>query len=157
MLLVIESFGEIRSFSFLYGFCTPPDRNSNNAYCSIIVSKNMKQFLTLLFILCCGMLNNAYAQQTNSVNKLSDDLLNFFIGPWTDMGEFANGKKISAEITLDSSWLSFMHKNRLPNRYKALSMGVLTDKQGSFLHIHSTIFTESRNLQAVAGIMVNWF
>ncbi len=66
------------------------------------------------------------AQSENQGSKLTDEFLNFFIGNWSGDGEFANGKKISADLTfkisLDSSWMMYEHTDRLPNIYKALSM-----------------------------------
>lgn len=78
----------------------------------------------------------ATVAQPSARPKLPDDLLHFFIGNWTGDGQFANGKKISADVSfklsLDSSWLTYEHIDRLPNRYKALSLwGV--DATGQFV------------------------
>jgi hypothetical protein len=65
-------------------------------------------------------------QSVSQKSNLPDGLLNFFVGNWTGRGEFANGKKISAnlsfELSLDSTWLVSKHTDILPNKYKAISM-----------------------------------
>jgi hypothetical protein len=86
-------------------------------------------FLILTF--CCT------AQSRKIESKLTDEFLNFFIGNWSGDGEFANGKKISADlsfkITLDSSWLTYEHIDRLPNNYKAFSMWGIDSSTGQFV------------------------
>jgi hypothetical protein len=86
-------------------------------------------FLTLTIV--CA------AQPNKTENKLTNEFLNFFIGNWSGDGEFANGKKISADlsfkISLDSSWLTYEHIDRLPNRYKALSMWGIDGASGQFV------------------------
>ena len=48
----------------------------------------------------------------------------FFEGKWSCSGEFANGKKIEADMEFDrklsDKWLSFKHTDRPPNKYKAI-------------------------------------
>lgn len=57
---------------------------------------------------------------------LPADLVSFFSGAWFGSGEFANGKKIEADITfnpdLDNQWLLYRHADRAPNKYKALGV-----------------------------------
>ena len=85
---------------------------------------------TLLCLTYCS-----FGQSTAQSKKLDREFLSFFIGDWAGDGEFANGKKISADVTfkiaLDSSWLSYEHVDRLPNRYKATSMWGI-DASGQF-------------------------
>jgi hypothetical protein len=56
--------------------------------------------------------------------RLPDDPVEFFAGDWNGNGEFANGKKIEAEVNfapdLDRQWLVYRHTDRPPNRYNAL-------------------------------------
>ncbi|HTH57847.1 MAG TPA: hypothetical protein VL728_17490 [Cyclobacteriaceae bacterium] len=77
------------------------------------------------------------AQADKPQNKLSNDFLNFFIGNWSGDGEFANGKKISADVTfkisLDSSWVTYEHTDRAPNKYKALSLWGIDGANGQFV------------------------
>lgn len=77
------------------------------------------------------------AQIFNPVKKLKDDFTNFFVGNWTGNGEFANGKKISTDLTfkmnLDSSWMIYEQTDKLPNRYKAISMWGVDILTGQFL------------------------
>ena len=88
-------------------------------------------FFLLLCVAFCS-----FGQSGTQSKKLDREFLNFFLGDWSGDGEFANGKKISADavfkLTLDSSWLSYEHTDKQPNRYKALSMwGV--DGNGQFV------------------------
>ena len=72
------------------------------------------------------------SQTTNLTAKaqqpipLPRDLVNFFSGEWTGIGEFANGKKIEAEVSfkpdLDNQWLDYRHTDSAPNKYKALGV-----------------------------------
>ncbi|MBO0932575.1 hypothetical protein [Fibrella aquatilis] len=93
-----------------------------------------KSFL-FLFLVC----STTYltAQTPNSNYKLTNEFVNFFVGSWAGDGEFPNGKKISAnltfELTLDSSWISYEHTDKLPNRYKALSMWGVDMLSGQFV------------------------
>jgi hypothetical protein len=77
------------------------------------------------------------AQSPNQNNKLSDDFTSFFVGNWTGDGEFSNGKKISADLifkmSLDSSWITYEHTDKLPNRYKALSIWGVDMLSGQFI------------------------
>src|ERR1051325_6364261 len=64
------------------------------------------------------------------------DQLKYFVGEWSGDGEFANGKKISADVSfkfqLDSAWLSYQHTDRPPNRYNALSIWGFDKATGKF-------------------------
>lgn len=64
-------------------------------------------------------------------------MLNFFVGKWSGEGAFANGNKIAADLTfslsLDSSWLVYEHRDKLPNSYKATSMWGVDAQTGEFL------------------------
>jgi hypothetical protein len=79
----------------------------------------------------------AMAQSNFQPPKISAEFLNFFIGTWKGEGEFANGKKIAADVsftlTLDSSWIAYEHTDQLPNRYKSVSMWGLDGTTGQFV------------------------
>jgi len=65
-------------------------------------------------------------QQVESPLRLPKDLSAFFAGEWFGNGEFANGKKIQADVSfkpdLDDQWLIYRHTDRAPGLYKALGM-----------------------------------
>jgi len=58
--------------------------------------------------------------------RLPVELVQFFAGEWSGAGEFANGKKIEADVSftpdLDNQWLVYHHTDRVPNSYKALGV-----------------------------------
>jgi len=58
--------------------------------------------------------------------RLPEELVEFFEGEWTGAGEFANGKKIEADVSfapdLDGQWLVYRHTDRAPGKYKALGV-----------------------------------
>ena len=68
----------------------------------------------------------ALRQQVELPLRLPKDLSAFFAGEWFGNGEFANGKKITADISfkpdLDDQWLIYRHADRAPGLYKALGM-----------------------------------
>ena len=63
---------------------------------------------------------------TSSPKYLDKDMLSFFIGQWSGEGQFANGKKIAADVSfslsLDSCWVVYTHTDKSPGMYKAMSM-----------------------------------
>jgi hypothetical protein len=58
--------------------------------------------------------------------KLPDDLVRFFSGEWSGAGEFADGRKIEADVSfrqdLGGQWLSYRHADRPPGKYEAAGM-----------------------------------
>jgi len=96
-------------------------------------------FLLLLF---AGVLTVPALSQENTTTKpvatpapqrkfdppirLPMELVQFFSGEWSGAGEFANGKKIEADVSftaeLDDQWLVYHHSDRAPNSYKALGV-----------------------------------
>lgn len=96
----------------------------------------MKNRLLLFFALFCSAIRLT-AQTPNSNNKLSNEFENFFVGHWAGDGEFLSGKKIAADLTfklsLDSSWIICEHADKIPNRYKALSMWGVDMLSGQFV------------------------
>ena len=61
----------------------------------------------------------------------------FFTGTWTGEGQFANGKKIAADVTfylsVDSSSLISMYADKAPNVYKAASVWGIEASNGKFV------------------------
>jgi hypothetical protein len=76
---------------------------------------------SLLLLLYVGMFSVAKAQQ----KKIDNDMAKFFVGNWSGEGQFANGKKIAADVSfslsVDSSSLIYVHADKPPNVYKATS------------------------------------
>jgi hypothetical protein len=95
----------------------------------------MKRIVFLLLLILAPI--RLTAQVNANPKKLSSEFLSFFIGNWAGDGEFANGKKISSDLNfkigLDSSWIIYEHTDRLPNRYKAISMWGLDIATGQFV------------------------
>ena len=65
------------------------------------------------------------------------DFIEFFAGEWSGAGEFANGKKIEADVTftpdLDQQWLVYRHTDRAPGIYKALGTMGIDRPSGQFV------------------------
>ncbi|HTE01867.1 MAG TPA: hypothetical protein VK668_21405 [Mucilaginibacter sp.] len=82
---------------------------------------NLKLKHLFFILLCIGLLSEIQAQP----KRINPDLVKFFNGSWSGDGQFANGKKISAEasftLSADSSCLIYIHTDRAPNVYKATS------------------------------------
>ncbi|NML20106.1 hypothetical protein HHL16_04430 [Pseudoflavitalea sp. G-6-1-2] len=97
----------------------------------------MRKPILLALILPLLLLTSLKAQQSTVVNKLPNDFLHFFLGDWTGDGEFASGRKISAnlsfKLTSDSSWIQYQHTDKLPNTYKALSLWGIDNQTGQFV------------------------
>ncbi len=95
------------------------------------------RLLLSLHILFIGTCIRTEAQTVSTNNKLPDNLINFFVGKWTGEGEFANGKKIAATLSikmeLDSTWFVFEHTDKLPNHYKSHSMFSDDNMTGQFI------------------------
>ena len=91
----------------------------------------------VLFLVLVSSTTYLEAQTPSSNYKLTDEFIGFFVGSWTGEGEFAIGKKIAADLifkmSLDSSWISYEHTDKLPNRYKALSMWGVDMLNGQFV------------------------
>lgn len=64
-------------------------------------------------------------------------MVKFFTGKWSGSGKFANGKDISADITvalsLDSAWLEVDHADKAPNHHKAKSFWGVNRTTGEFV------------------------
>jgi len=95
----------------------------------------MKKIFFFILLIACG--RQAFSQAGNTPHRPDTDLLQFFVGHWTGEGQFSNGKKIAADVSfqlsLDSSWLVYMHRDRAPNSYKADSYWGVDQQTGEFV------------------------
>jgi hypothetical protein len=95
----------------------------------------MKILNALVILICC-----VYSSKAQNVKqKPAPDMgfIKFFEGTWVGTGQFSNGKKIEAEasfkLSLDSCWLIYTHNDKLPNRYKAISVWGIDNSTGKFI------------------------
>jgi hypothetical protein len=97
----------------------------------------MKKVYSSLLILGMLMGGPAFSQTGEVPHRLDPDLLQFFVGHWTGEGQFSNGKKIAADVvfqlSLDSSWLVYTHRDQPPNSYKADSYWGVDRQTGEFV------------------------
>src|SRR5258708_10139417 len=95
-----------------------------------------KIFLFLLAFNASIVLPTA-AQTDNAPHRPDPDLLHFFMGYWKGEGEFANGKKVAADVSFQLSlgicWLVYTHRGKLPDSYKADSDLGVDPQTGGFL------------------------
>ncbi|MGZ3765997.1 MAG: hypothetical protein ACXVA2_15110 [Mucilaginibacter sp.] len=91
----------------------------------------LKHLFTL--ILCAVICFTARAQQ----KKMDKDMAKFFVGSWAGDGQFANGKKIAADVSFflstDSCSLINVYVDRAPNVYKATSAWSFDVPEGKFV------------------------
>ena len=108
----------------------------------------MKQLFIALLALSAATTS---AQSPNK--KLDKQITDFFTGNWHGEGQFANGKKISANISfklsLDSCWLVNQHTDELPNEYKADSYWGIDQSTGG---LTATIFDNFGGLRLFSGV-----
>jgi hypothetical protein len=94
----------------------------------------MKKYLLLMILLKITSLS--HAEKSTEFKYIDTSLAKFFIGNWSGSGEFANGEKISSDLSfvmsLDGSWIESSHADRLPNHYKAKSFWAIDLKTGQF-------------------------
>jgi hypothetical protein len=87
-------------------------------------------------------------QKADPPIRLPGDLVQFFSGEWSGVGEFASGKKIEADVSftadLDNQWLIYRHADRPPNRYKALGVWGFEYSSKTFTMILNDNFGGSR-------------
>lgn len=88
-------------------------------------------------MLATVMLIGVSGSAQNKSLRADTALLNFFAGRWSGEGAFSNGAKIAAEVSfslsLDSSWLVYEHRDRLPNNWKATSYWGVDGVSGRFV------------------------
>jgi hypothetical protein len=75
-------------------------------------------------------------------------MVKFFTGNWSCAGEFANGKKVEADLSfvpeLDSKWLLYHHSDRPPGQFKALAVWGVDQPSGSLVSIAEDNFGNAR-------------
>ncbi|HVU56111.1 MAG TPA: hypothetical protein VHD83_13695 [Puia sp.] len=88
-------------------------------------------------LLAMGMLSGRSGFSQTMSLRADTALLNFFTGRWSGEGAFSNGAKIVAEVSfslsLDSSWLVYEHRDKLPNKWKATSYWGMDGVSGRFV------------------------
>jgi len=71
--------------------------------------------------------------------KINMDMAKYFAGSWVGAGEFANGKKVEADVSFyistDSTSLINIYADKAPNRYKATSAWVTGGDGKTVAHI----------------------
>jgi hypothetical protein len=106
--------------------------------------------LFILAILFLGTLQLSAQQQ--AAHKLPPELISFFVDEWKGTGEFANGRKIEADLvftaTLDSAWLSCSHTDLAPGKYKSALMWGVDKNTGRFLAYNFDNFQGHRQFQS---------
>jgi hypothetical protein len=95
----------------------------------------MKKVIYPLLLLAIWLILPGFAKK--NMTGIDPDLLHFFTGRWVGEGQFAGGAKISADVSfalsLDSCWLVYEHRDRLPNNYKATSFWGVDGQTGQFV------------------------
>ena len=80
--------------------------------------------------------------------RLPVDLVHFFSGEWQGQGEFANGRKIEADVSfapdLDNQWLVYRHHDLAPNQYQALGLWGFEAVSKTFVMVVNDNFGGSR-------------
>jgi hypothetical protein len=75
-------------------------------------------------------------------------MVKFFVGNWSCSGEFANGKKIEADLSfvpeLDGKWLLYRHTDRPPGQFKALAVWGVDQPSGSLVSVAEDNFGNAR-------------
>lgn len=75
-------------------------------------------------------------------------MVKFFVGNWSCTGEFANGKKIEADLSfvpeLDGKWLLYRHADRPPGQFKALAVWGVDHPSGRLVSIAEDNFGNAR-------------
>lgn len=71
--------------------------------------------------------------------KINMDMAKYFSGNWAGAGEFANGKKVEADVSFyistDSTSLINIYADKAPNRYKATSAWAVAPGGKTVAHI----------------------
>jgi hypothetical protein len=97
-----------------------------------------------LFILAIASVPFCSAQQTTT----DPAMIKFFSGNWSCAGEFANGKKVEADLSfvpeLDGKWLLYHHADRPPGQFKALAVWGVDQPSGTLVSIAEDNFGNAR-------------
>lgn len=96
------------------------------------------QLFRLQIILIAFLFVASFAQ-AQAEPTLDRDLTSVFHGNFACKGEFANGRKIEADVAfesrVDNRWLAYKHVDRAPNRYQAEGYWGLDSGTGKFVMI----------------------
>lgn len=99
---------------------------------------------SVLFVLISAGALCCQAQQTTS----DPAMVKFFSGNWSCAGEFANGKKIEADLSftpeLDGKWLLYRHSDRPPGQFKALALWGVDQPSGKLVSMAADNFANAR-------------
>jgi hypothetical protein len=98
----------------------------------------------ILFSLVIASAVRCFAQQPTT----DATMVKFFSGNWSCSGEFANGKKIEADLSfvpeLDGKWLLYRHTDRPPGAFKALATWGVDQPTGSLVSVIEDNFGNAR-------------
>jgi hypothetical protein len=104
-----------------------------------LILAEMKMKLLMSIALFAHILTGGRArgQGAAPAPRLDPTLITYFTGAWTGEGAFANGRPIKADLSfrlsLDSAWLVYEHRDRLPDQYKATSYWGVDARSGQFV------------------------
>jgi hypothetical protein len=108
-----------------------------------VKSRSVKSTLFILVIVIAGALFCSAQQPATD-----PAMIKFFGGNWSCAGEFANGKKIEADVSftpeLDGKWLQYRHTDRPPGLFKALALWGVDQPTGSLVSVMEDNFGNSR-------------
>lgn len=97
----------------------------------------MQKHILFPVLLLLAMTVTRASAQSPAPPRWDPAFLHFFIGRWSGEGQFAQGNKIAADVSfqlsLDSSWLLYEHRDRAPGPYKATSLWGLDGQTGAFV------------------------
>jgi hypothetical protein len=97
-----------------------------------------------LFILVIASAHFCSAQQPTT----DPAMIKFFSGNWSCAGEFANGKKIEADVSftpeLDGKWLLYRHSDRPPGQFKAVALWGVDQSSGALVSMAEDNFANAR-------------
>jgi hypothetical protein len=75
-------------------------------------------------------------------------MVKFFSGNWSCAGEFANGKKVEADVSftpeLDGKWLLYRHSDRPPGSFKAVALWGVDQPSGNLVSMAADNFANAR-------------
>jgi hypothetical protein len=100
--------------------------------------KSIVFVLVIAGALCCQ------AQQPTT----DPAMIKFFSGNWSCAGEFANSKKIEADLSftpeLDGKWLLYRHSDRPPGSFKAVVLWGVDQPSGKLVSMAADNFANAR-------------
>jgi len=108
-------------------------------------ARRMKKIMkVVVFALVMLSAIGGYAQQA----AVDPAMIKFFVGSWGCAGEFANGKKIEADVSfaseLEGKWLLYRHEDRPPGRFKATALWGVDQGSGKLISVMEDNFGNAR-------------